>query len=55
MRELGSWIRLMLAAPMGGAKRDALKPTFSHKTQIERITGRLGFAADSEVTNLWIS
>jgi hypothetical protein len=33
---------------------DGLKPKFSHKTQIERITGRLGLAADSDVTKLWI-
>ncbi len=84
MRELDSWIRHMLAAPMDAravddhaqklcrrkAQRmlkkmgfddaavqragDALKPKFSHKTQIERITGRLGLAADSDVTKLWI-
>ena len=33
---------------------DGLKPKFSHKTQIERITGRLGLAADSDVAKLWI-
>ncbi len=33
---------------------DGLKPKLGHKTQIERITGRLGLAADSDVTRLWI-
>jgi hypothetical protein len=33
---------------------DGLKPRLSHKTQIERITGRLDLAADSDVTKLWI-
>ena len=33
---------------------DGLKPKLGHKTQIERITGRLGLAADSDVTKLWI-
>jgi hypothetical protein len=33
---------------------DGLKPKFSHKAQIEKITGRLGLAPDSDVTKLWI-
>src|SRR5229473_6086952 len=33
---------------------DGLKPRLNHKTQIERITGRLDLAADSDVTRLWI-
>jgi hypothetical protein len=33
---------------------DGLKPKLGHKMQIERICGRLGLAADSDVTKLWI-
>jgi hypothetical protein len=33
---------------------DALKPRLSHRAQIERITGRLGLAPDSDVTKLWV-
>src|SRR3982074_2550269 len=45
-----------LLSSVGAVQRagGGLKPKFSHKTQIERITGRLGLAADSDVTKLWI-
>lgn len=33
---------------------DALKPRFSHKAQIEKITGRLGFAPDGDIAKLWV-
>ena len=33
---------------------DALKPRFSHRTQIERIASRLGLAPDGDVAKLWI-
>jgi hypothetical protein len=33
---------------------DGLKPRFSHKAQIEKITARLGLSPDSDVTKLWI-
>jgi hypothetical protein len=34
---------------------DALKPRFSHKTQIQRIVERLGLAPDGDIARLWIS
>ncbi len=33
---------------------DALKPRFSHRTQIERIVTRLGLAPDGDIAKLWI-
>jgi hypothetical protein len=34
---------------------DALKPRFSHKSQIQRIVERLGLAPDGDIAKLWIS
>ena len=43
--------------PDGAVQRagEALKPTISHRTQIEKIVVRLGLAPDSDVAKLWIN